>query len=79
MSEDFSHYEARLTQLESVQRGLSDRFDAFAKDQERAFAQIDGKLERLLGARATMVAVATVLSSVAGSGLTHMVISFGGK
>jgi len=56
---------------------LRSEIKALAKAMETSNSQINGKLDRLFGARSVVTALITLATSIAGTGLVHFVISVG--
>lgn len=56
---------------------LRSEIEALAKSMESSNRQINGKLDRLFGARAVVTAAITLLTSILGSGVVHLVVSIG--
>lgn len=56
---------------------LRSEIEALAKSMESSNRQINGKLDRLFGARAVVTAAITLLTSILGSGVVHLAVSIG--
>lgn len=56
---------------------LRSEIKALAKAMETSNSQINGKLDRLFGARSVVTALITLMTSIAGTGLVHLVVSIG--
>ncbi|WP_215750653.1 MULTISPECIES: hypothetical protein [unclassified Gluconobacter] len=56
---------------------LRNEIKALAKAMETSNSQINGKLDRLFGARSVVTALITLMTSIAGTGLVHLVVSIG--
>ncbi|MBF0858402.1 hypothetical protein HKD24_04120 [Gluconobacter sp. LMG 31484] len=65
------------TEMRHEIASLRSEIEALSKSMENSNRQINGKLDRLFGARAVVTAAITLLTSILGSGVVHMVVSIG--
>ena len=65
------------TEMRQEIASLRSEIEALAKSMESSNRQINGKLDRLFGARAVVTAAITLLTSILGSGVVHLAVSIG--
>lgn len=75
-SVDSSQSDLRAEMRQEI-ASLRNEIEALSQSMESSNRQINSKLDRLFGARAVVTAAITLLTSILGSGVVHLVVSIG--